>query len=455
MGALLRYRVGSLRGGWAFRVIVFAAVFSMLAPGIGSQASASRADWPQLAHGPSHTGYHPFETGLSPTTVAHLTRRWQRDLTPTGGLRGEIYAAPVVARGLVFTAPMRSARVHGVLWALDADTGRRIWRSRDLGTLVAAPAVSGRTVVVNACYPFEAVAFDARTGETLWRHRTTFGSAEGENYQGAAPVLAHDIAVVSTTGFTSTGRSIGRLWAFDLAAGEVAWTRPQTWTRPAINGKTVYAGRAVLTVRGYVATRRLLAIDLRTGSVRWRWRSPDRHAQIGAPSISDDMVYTSVWREGRDSIVALSATTGRIRWRARIGRQISPGSPMVVTPYRVIAETLHGRLVALRRDDGARSWVASINRHGAYSCTEGACASPAAANGVVFAIAGKRIRAFRLQDGTSLWSRVIGDTSYSRRLRMLNGPDPEGPARSSLLPLEHFDLYEASSGRPVRNPKGR
>jgi outer membrane protein assembly factor BamB len=389
------------------RAIGIGATAALLVTMVIGGVAAAPADWPQLGQGPAHTGYQHFETALSPVTVQDITKLWQRDLTPTADpYNPRIYTAPVVSSGSVFVAPMRPHESHGALWAIDRRTGERLWKTIDVGTLDAAPAVSRGTVLVNASYPFEAIAFDAESGATLWRHRTTTpGLTDGENFQGAAPVLAHGVAVVSSTGDTHEGEEIGRLWAFDLATGEVMWKRPQTGGHPAIAGRTVFAGRG----------GRLLAIDLVDGSVRWIVRLADRDGMVGAPAIEGGTVYTTIYRERRDAVVAVGASNGRVRWRTPTRPTPSPGAPPLVAPNLVVVETLNGRLVALRRHGGAITWVGEIDprtRH-VHSCTEGACASPAAANGVVFAVAGERLRAFRLFNGQPLWSRRIGNVRYS------------------------------------------
>lgn len=123
------------------------------------------------------------------------------------------------------------------------------------------------------------------------------------------------------------------------------------------------------------------------------------------------MVYATVWRPGRGTLaVALSARNGHVRWRAR-AEHATFGAPPLVTPDRIVVETARGSLLALRRSDGERLWLAEIDptsRH-VTTCVESACAGPAAANGVLFAVAGDRVRAFRLFNGEPLWSRGIGD----------------------------------------------
>jgi outer membrane protein assembly factor BamB len=382
---------------WWFVLLVALAVLVSPVPAV-----AGPADWPQLGHGPSHAGYQAFPAGLSPSSVDALGRIWRRDVTPGSDEWWPVYAAPVVSDRSVFAAAMRPFEPSRLV-AFDASTGQRRWRTTDLGPLSAAPAVSRGIVVVNASYPFEAVAFDATTGETLWRQPTTTGSAEGENFQGAAPVVIGGVAIVSTTGDTFEGQPIGRLWAFDLETGEVLWDVRQSWSRPAATARGIFIGR----------DNRLVALDLADGSVLWWTRLGGATAFVGAPGVSGGTVYVPVERAGDDLLVAVAALDGTVRWRTQVHASLSVHAPPSVSPNRVVAETIGGRLVALHRRGGRPAWIARItpSRPSVWTCVEGACASPASVDGVVFAVAGPRVRAFRLTDGAVLWGARIASTS--------------------------------------------
>jgi outer membrane protein assembly factor BamB len=373
-------------------------------------------DWPQYGHGPAHAGYQPFETQIAPGTVASLDVLWRRDLTPRGGHSSEVYAAPVVADGLVFTGPMRAYVSHGLLWALDVRTGTPRWKTTDLGYLVAPPAVSQGIVVVNAGVATvgetvgEAIAFDAATGGTLWRHHTVFGGTEGENFQGVAPVIAHGIVVVSVTGETFEGDRLGKLWAFDLVTGDVVWTRRQTWGRPAVAGDTVFVPDATWDPVARSRANHLLAIDLEDGTLRWRIPLGGRHAVVGAPSVSEGVVFVSLERSGDDAVVALAPDDGTVLHKVFVNARPNTLSPPMIAPGRVVVETFGGALLAFTTDLDP-VWTGRIVRPeplDLWTCVEASCASPGGANGVVFAVAGDRIRAFRLEDGRSLWSWRIG-----------------------------------------------
>ena len=373
-------------------------------------AGATSVDWPQFAQGPAHTGYQPLETVIGPDSVGELSPAWVRDLTPYGGQRQEIYAASVVAGGTVFAAPMRVRAAHGSLFALDAATGQVRWRTTDIGTLVAAPAVLDGIVVVNASYPHEAIAFDAATGETLWRQPTVLSTGwEGENFEGTSPVLVDGIAVVSASGDTLEGEPLGRLWAFDLETGEVVWDARQTHGRPTVAGGKVLV--ADWTWSGTVWDgRQLVARDLLDGSIVWKTSLGGPDAVVGIPSVQVGIVYVTVERRRSHLLVALDVSDGSELWRTVVHAHVGEFTPPVITPDRIVLASANGWLIGRHRHAGGPAWRAEVTaRHrDTWTCVEGSCASPAAANGVVFAVAGPTIAAFRLSNGARLWHYEIG-----------------------------------------------
>jgi outer membrane protein assembly factor BamB len=401
--------VRACAGRGSLAICLVALVIAAWAAPVGASVGA---DWPQLGRGSGHAGYQRVEGAIDAGTAGDLEVRWRRDLTPGGGFRPEVYAAPVVADGLVFAAPMRATMAHGALWALDAQTGDRRWKTSDLGTLVAPPAVSDGIVVVNASYPFEAIAFDAATGDTLWRQQTIFGAAEGENFQGTAPVLADGVALVASAGDNLEGDRLGKLWAFDLATGDVLWTRQQTWSRPAVAQGTVFVGNQHWDPAEGSRGNRLLAIDMLDGTLLWRVPLGGRRATVGAPSISNGSVYVTVQRPGADRLVVVAASDGTVLGTAGMHGRPNILSPPMIAPDRVVVETFGGSLESFTRgtDNLALLWGARIAQRNpdTWTCVEGACASPGGVRGVVLAVAGARARAFRLADGALLWSRRMG-----------------------------------------------
>jgi polyvinyl alcohol dehydrogenase (cytochrome) len=102
-------------------------------------------------------------------------------LTPMAYARGLLYV-PVVelcSRESAVTTPDAFARspaeANGVLYALDARTGKTVWRRR-LGAAPFGCATVARDAVVVPTYDGRVTVFAARTGRTLWRSRLSDGN---------------------------------------------------------------------------------------------------------------------------------------------------------------------------------------------------------------------------------------------------------------------------------------
>jgi outer membrane protein assembly factor BamB len=183
--------------------------------------------------------------GSAPTSQLHALDadtgrvRWKADLH--AGRQGFFAEPPVVAGGLVYVAT-----ASRMLLALEADSGREVWRQRGF------PVVAGvRDGLVIAVIEDRLVANDAGSGVRRWEVPVSGG---GEPWQ----VLEGDTVYVA---------SAREVIAVDVAAGTTRWRVPVD----SAVGPPVQLG-----ARLYVATRsRLLALDASSGRPLWtsaRWR---------------------------------------------------------------------------------------------------------------------------------------------------------------------------------------
>jgi len=104
-------------------------------------------DWPHFRFDEKHTGYQPFETTLSKSTVPSISLLWQADLP------GElVYASsPAVVNGIVYIG-----EDAGTLYAYPADgCGDQIcttplWQSSYLAQIIDSPAVANGIVYLGS-----------------------------------------------------------------------------------------------------------------------------------------------------------------------------------------------------------------------------------------------------------------------------------------------------------------
>jgi len=164
--------------------------------------------------------------------VATGQARWTTDLGPD-------WTYPAVVRGLAVDKGTLFAAVEqwldadgrasaGWLVALEASTGRVLWRS--LGTegerrggLSSAPAVTDRLVIGSDVPGNALVAFDRRSGQPLWRY---LGEAGRPGFPEAPIVLGNSIYVGSGDTYAYSLTLDGQLrWRTKLRAsiGSYAW----------------------------------------------------------------------------------------------------------------------------------------------------------------------------------------------------------------------------------------
>jgi outer membrane protein assembly factor BamB len=116
-------------------------------------------------------------------------------LTPMAYARGRLFV-PVVelcSRESAVSSPSAFARPpaqgRGVVYALDAASGKTVWR-RQLGSAPFGCATVARDAVIVPTYDGRVTVFDARDGHTVWRTQLS----DGIN---ACPAVGRDLLVVA------------------------------------------------------------------------------------------------------------------------------------------------------------------------------------------------------------------------------------------------------------------
>src|SRR3954463_6666612 len=106
----------------------FVVTIALAVAAAGGWSAPARADWPVYGHDLANTR-HAGADGPTPTEARALRQAWAF-ASPTG----DFTATPVVADGVVVAGDQ-----GGIVYALDAVTGRKLW-SRDLGAPIRASA---------------------------------------------------------------------------------------------------------------------------------------------------------------------------------------------------------------------------------------------------------------------------------------------------------------------------
>lgn len=197
--------------------------------------------------------------------------RWK---SATGG---RVRSTPALAGGRVYVGS-----ADGAVYAFDREDGRILWRYETEGaslasasfgydrrTIQSSPAVADGRVFIGARDGF-LYALDAATGRLLWRFNHEI------SWVNSSPAVAGDLVIV--------GSSDGKfLQAVEARTGTERWrfsTAGLIWTSPAVvEGKVILAEGA----------GRVSVLELQTGATAWSAWTGGR--LFGSPVIADGTIY--------------------------------------------------------------------------------------------------------------------------------------------------------------------
>jgi outer membrane protein assembly factor BamB len=224
---------------------------------------------------------------------------------------------------------------HGLVLAVEAATGRVVWKRQFAGCVAASPSVGNGVVYLGfmnpppcrGTAPSFLAALDARTGRTLWRFRC--GVVE------TPPLLAG--------GRVYFGSWDHRVYAVDARSGRLDWSFA---TGDRVKGGVAFAGGAVFA-GSYDG--RLYSLDARTGKLRWS--AGGLGGLYATPSISHGRVFVGS-TNGR--VYAFSTSNGRLLWSTRTGSFVY--SPVALWGGSGYVGSYDHRLYALSQASGAVRW---------------------------------------------------------------------------------------------------
>jgi outer membrane protein assembly factor BamB len=286
-----------------------------------------RVSWPLYGYDRARTRYLPVK-GIKPP----FRKLWRYTDGPL------LEFPPVVAGGRLFFVDN-----NGYAIALDADTGKQVWRRR-IGRLNASsPAYSKQRLYIVNLVPGHVVKLDARNGKILWK-RPLPSRAE------SSPL------VIGRTVYF--GCEDGNLYALSTKNGNVRWSTGlggPVKSAPAYYGGVLYVG----DYGGYMN-----AVDAKNGELLWQSDSLGQgFGTSGAFYSTPAVAFGRVYAGNNDTrVYSFDRRDGTIAWTYSTGGYAYSGPAVARTRNTgptVYIGSFDGNVYALNAKNGVPRWIRS------------------------------------------------------------------------------------------------
>ncbi|MFC4245785.1 PQQ-binding-like beta-propeller repeat protein [Natribaculum luteum] len=278
----------------------------------------------------------PGDTGHVTALFADGDVRWRAETDMDG--RG-VHGTPAIADGRVYVGAY-----DGVLYAFDAATGDRVWKTKLGGSIGSSPLYADGTVFMAVEYsdPEGSIfAVDADDGTIRWEDE----ERRPTDHPHSTPALdpAAERLVV--------GANDGVLYGWDATTLELAWTfetTPENGTNGEIKGPVVtYDGGAFFGSWD----RHVYRVDLEDGTEDWSFETGG--LSMTGPAV--DPTLHAVFAGSHDgTLYAFDADTGEVYWRFSTDGALT-GCP-VVCADRIVFGSKDRTLYAVDKRTGEEVW---------------------------------------------------------------------------------------------------
>ena len=365
---------------WRRRWLIALAVLAVLLVGVSGCAGGVRPmSWTGLTVVGDRLYVADLEQvrALNPSDSSPV---WSFPSDPQQDRRGVFYVTPAVDEKRVIVASQVPpagflGQPKNVVWALDRDTGRELWRfDGAAGQYVEGGALSSEIFVIGNSNG-KVYALDAEGGTLRWVFET------GHRVW-ATPLIVSDTVYV--------GSMDRHFYALNLSDGKVRWdfkSEGAFASTPALRNETLYIG---------AFDDRLYAIDARTGTERWRFAGENWF--WGSPAVYSDTVYAA---DVNGNVYAVNAETGAQVWHAALEAPMRAGPALSEDGSRLFVGSQNGTLYALDTADGFVLWSSASEKQVQVLST------PAVSGTVVYETllyGPYRIQALYVDNGRQVWA---------------------------------------------------
>jgi len=264
-----------------------------------------------------------------------IKKIWQEDLGQ-GANDYYLNLRPILANNILF-----SIHYSGAVKAYNTKTNDMIW-TVETGSKIGSPLTLYKRVLYFGTSEGEVIALDANTGKLIWK---AIVSSEVIS----APAVAGEFVVVRCVN--------GELHSLNSKDGSQYWSNQQRTPSLTLRGTSAPVIYNDLVISAF-DNGKLIAYNLQSGNILWqkeitkpRGRSPiERIVDIDADLvIQNDVIYTTAFQ---GKIAAVQIGSGQILWSRDIGSYIG----MAVDAYRIYLADSESKLWALDRNNGATLW---------------------------------------------------------------------------------------------------
>jgi len=279
----------------------------------------------------------------------------------------EIRGTALYNRGIVYFG---SYDHH--LYAVNAETGKIVWKYKTDGGIVSRPAIAEDSVFIGS-EDDRLHVLSARTGSLLWTYytkgpiRSSPFVAHGHVFIGSDDMSLHavninggrgiwqidTIAEIRSTPFVTqeevyAGNESGEFYCMDFRGG-IKWRYK---AKRAITSSAVVADGLVFfcSLDTYI-----YALDAKSGYLIWRFKMDK--GSISSPCVAENLLYTGAI-DG--NIYCVNINTVKEVWRFQTENQVT-GSP-IVFEEELYCGSVDGNLYCLDRQTGQLHWKFNTNQ---------------------------------------------------------------------------------------------
>jgi len=278
-----------------------------------------------------------------PQTSTPLSLDWVKNS------HGNIWmTAPIVKNNRLFTATIDDFQLKScAVVALNATTGKLLWRFKTKGSIKNAMAYSNGKILATDHFG-TAYALDEKTGKLIW-----------EKELGMTGLGAYIAGNVIENGIYYTGFG-NYLQAIDIETGKVLWKNGAWRGGEGSTATMIIADNLLIASSNW---RALYAHDKTTGKLVWQVSRDGYRFRSSTANYKDGELYVC----SKNGIGVLNLKDGTYKKHFKIKYDIDVASKPLITDRLIIMGTKKNGLIAVDKNDGKEIWSVQTKESLVYS----------------------------------------------------------------------------------------